>query len=77
MTTTQVSLTDSEAQAIASLSRSQGKTFDEIVREALVQFLARNEAEFRVEAMRPACGLWRDRHDLPDPAQLRKEWDRF
>lgn len=31
----------------------------------------------RVKKMRQARGLWKDRQDLPDFRELRKEWDRL
>ena len=31
----------------------------------------------RLAKLRQACGIWRDRDDLPDPEELRSEWDRF
>jgi len=77
MTTAQVTLTDSESRAIQALSRSQGKTEEEILHEAIEQFLRQQPAEDRLAKMRQARGMWRDRDDLPDFRELRKEWDRF
>ena len=31
----------------------------------------------RLAKLRQACGIWRDRDDLPDFEALRREWDRF
>ena len=76
MTTAQVSLTEKEEQAIAALSLSQGMSIDEILHTALEQFLSCHEPEFRRASLQQACGLWRDRSDVPDPEQLRKEWER-
>lgn len=77
MTTAQVTLTDSENQAIQALSQSKGKSQEEILHEAIQQFLARHQSENRLTALRQARGIWQARQDLPDFAGLRNEWNRF
>jgi hypothetical protein len=42
----------------------------------LVSRLPRPDAQARREAQRNACGLWKNRTDLPDVRALRAEWDR-
>ena len=74
--TTQLTLTQAESQLIASLSQQRGVTQEEILHEAIEQFLAAHQAEVRRAALQGACGIWRDRDDLPDFAQLRAEMDR-
>ena len=76
MTTTQVILTDAETQAIQVLSQSKGKSQQELLREAVSQFLEKHTAENRLAALRQARGIWQERQDLPDLAELRNEWDR-
>jgi len=77
MTTTQVTLSESESQAIQALSQSRGETPEEILHQAIEQFLAQHQVENRLTALRQARGIWRERQDLPDFAELRNEWDRF
>lgn len=77
MATAQVTLTESENQAIQALSQSKGKTQDEILHEAIEQFLAKHKAESRLIALRQARGIWQERQDLPNLTELRNEWDRF
>ena len=77
MTTAQVTLTETENRAIQALSESAGKSQDEILHEAIAQFLERHQAERRLHCLRQARGLWRDRQDLPDATELRREWDRI
>lgn len=77
MTTAQVTLTDSEAQAVQALSQSQGKTQEQILHEAIGQFLTQHKAENRLAALRQARGIWQGRQDLPDFTELRNEWNRF
>ena len=73
MATAQVTLTESETQAIQALSQSKGKTQEEILHEAIDQFLAQHKTESRLAALRQARGMWQERQDLPDPAELRNE----
>lgn len=77
MTTAQVTLTETENRAIQALSQSAGKSQEEILHEAIAQFLERHQTERRLHALRQARGLWRDRQDLPNAAELRREWDRI
>lgn len=77
MTTTQVTLTEYEIQAIQALSRSEGKTEEEILREAIEQFLAQHIAANRLTALRQARGIWQGRQDLPDYTDIRNEWNRL
>ncbi len=77
MATAQVTLTESETQAIQALSQSKGKTQEEILHEAVQQFLAQHKAESRLAALQQARGIWQGRQDLPDLTELRDEWNRF
>ena len=77
MTTAQVTLTESEAQAVQALSQSKGKTQEEILHDAIEQFLTQHKVENRLTALRQARGIWQGRQDLPDYIELRNEWNRF
>lgn len=82
MTTTQINLTDSQSDALQELSRRTGKTEDELLQEAVNKLIGEvGEAEAkrqkRLESLRRARGIWKDRDDLPDFEKLRAEWDRF
>ena len=77
MTTAQVTLSESESQAIQALSQIRGKTQEEILHEAIEQFLTQHQVENRLVALRQARGIWQERQDLPDFAELRNEWNRF
>lgn len=76
MTTAQVTLSESESLAIQAISQSKGKTQEEILHEAIEQFLTQHQVENRLAALRQARGIWRERQDLPDLAALRNEWNR-
>ena len=77
MTTAQVTLTESEVQAVQALSQSKGKTQEEILHDAIEQFLVQHKVENRLTALRQARGIWQGRQDLPDYTELRNEWNRF
>ena len=77
MTTAQVILSESESQAIQALSQSRGKTQEEILHEAIEQFLTQHQVESRLAALRQARGIWQERQDVPDFSELRDEWNRF
>jgi len=76
MITTQITLSETENQAIQIISERRGQTPEEILHEAVEQFLNAHQVESRLVAMRQARGIWKDREDLPDFAALREEWDR-
>jgi hypothetical protein len=81
MTTAQIILTDSETDALHELARLTGKTEDELLQEAVKVIIKDvGEAEVKrqkwLKSLQQAKGMWKDRDDLPDFDQLRKEWDR-
>ncbi len=82
MITTQINLTDSQADALQELARRTGKTEDELLQEAVNKLIGevdQTEAKLRkrLESLCRAKGIWKDRDDLPDFEKLRAEWNRF
>jgi hypothetical protein len=79
MNETQIILTGSEGELLHALARQSGKTEGEVVREALGLFQERLTAtgQDRLALLRQAKGIWKDRVDLPDFVELRKELDRM
>ncbi len=73
---TQIYLTEQEHRQLHRLSRRRGASLSELIRAAIDQMLAQNQSGNRVEAMREARGIWKDRADLPDFGRMRREWDR-
>jgi hypothetical protein len=69
-------LTEQEQMALESMAQRTGKTPDELVRDAIKQFIAQFQAEDRLSLLRQARGMWKNRTDLPSLANLRREWDR-
>jgi hypothetical protein len=74
--TTQIELTESEAEALSQLAEQSGTSMDNLVHEAVKQLLSRQRSSDRLQLMRAARGIWKDRTDLPDFQRLRAEFDR-
>ena len=76
MIRTQVYLTDHEKASLEQFSATKGKTQNELIREAIDQFVAQNSSTGRKAILADAAGMWKDRHNLPDFDALRRQWDR-
>lgn len=74
--TAHVPLTDEQTEALEVLSYQTGKTSEELVIEAINQFLEDNRIEKRNALLSQGRGIWKDRTDLPDLRELREEWNR-
>ena len=77
MNRTQIYLTEAEQGALRSLSKASGRSQSELIREAIDRFLAEARPQSQRAALMAAAGLWRDRTDLPELADLRAESERF
>lgn len=69
-------MTEQEQMALETMAQRMGKTSDELVHDAVKQLIAQFQSENRLNLLRQARGMWKDRTDLPAPADLRREWDR-
>ena len=76
MVRTQVYLTEDEQQGLRALSRQTGRPQSELIREAVDALLAQQQQGDRISLLRQARGLWRNRTDLPDFGELRRELER-
>lgn len=76
MKRTQIYLTEKEQLELDRLSEKKGASKSAIIREAIDQYLAKHSEEHRKEVFERAAGMWKDRDDLPDFKELRKEGDR-
>ena len=77
MVNTSIALTEQEIAAIVAISEQTGITRDEVLREAVEQFIARFPRAGRRALLQQAQGMWRDRKQLPDVGKLRAEFERF
>lgn len=71
----QVYLTAEEHEALAAIAARTKRTRSALIREAVDGFIVRYGASNRLELLRDARGMWRDRDDLPDFGALRREFD--
>ena len=76
MLRTQVYLTEQERKALKTISKQIESTQSELIRQAVDLFVARHRGENRLALLRQASGMWKDRADLPDFSDLRRELDR-
>jgi HPt (histidine-containing phosphotransfer) domain-containing protein len=79
MTIAQIHLTDLELETLEGLARQAGKTEEQILQEAIQEFIHRareSELQNRLALLRQAKGIWQERLDLPDSRELRREFDR-
>jgi hypothetical protein len=65
-------LTEADCLLLQSMSQLTGKTEKELLHEALN--LLKVRVENRRSLLQGACGIWRDRDDLPTLTELRSEF---
>jgi len=76
MVRTQIYLTKEERDALAVLARSSGRKQSELIRDAIDALIHHFSLGRREGVLHDAAGIWKDRADLPDFADLRTGWDR-
>ncbi len=77
MRATTITLTEQELNFLRIIAQQTRKTPEELVRDAVIQFLAQYQAAHRRALLQQARGMWQDRADLPSFTDLRSEMDRW
>lgn len=77
MKRTQIYLTEEEQVELDKLSERKDTSKSALIREAVDEYLAKHSEEHQKEVLERVAGMWKDRDDLPDFEEMRKEWDRF
>ena len=77
MASTAITLTEQEQLSLRAIAQQTGKTQDELLHEAVMQFLAQFQQTRRRALLQQARGIWQDRTDLPSLETMRREFDRM
>ncbi|MCS6940898.1 MAG: hypothetical protein NZM94_16605, partial [Roseiflexus sp.] len=65
METTTITLTEQELNSLRVIAQQTGKTPEELLHDAVTQFLAQYQETHRRALLQQARGMWQDRTDLP------------
>ncbi len=76
MTETKISLTEQNQQALIEISQITGKSQQELITSAIEELIKNYQQKKRLDLMQQAKGIWKDREDIPNLEELRKEFNR-
>jgi hypothetical protein len=76
MRRTQIYLTDEERKALRVIADRLGQSQSEVIRAAVDHYIVRYQEGNRLDLLRQARGIWKERTDLPDFTAIRNELDR-
>lgn len=76
MQRTQIYLTKEEREALKAMAERLGESQSELIRRAVDRYIEHYQSGNRLGLLREGRGLWAERDDLPDFAELRSELDR-
>jgi hypothetical protein len=66
MATASIELSEQDVFALRELAQQTGKTQEQLLHEAILQLITQKHAQDRLELLRQAQGIWKERTDLPD-----------
>lgn len=75
---TQIYLTENEREQLLLIAEETEQYQSVLIRKAIDQFIENYQAnrQKKCNALKAAAGLWKERKDLPDYSEIRKELDR-
>ena len=76
MVRTQIYLTESQRKKLAAIAEAEGKKQSQLIREAIDQLIDQTSSGKREAVLKKVAGIWKDRTDIPDFNEIRKQWDR-
>ena len=76
MRRTQIYITEEMWVSLRAIAGRLGETQSEVIRRAVDRYIVRYQAGNRLELLKQAKGMWRQRSDLADFEQIRSELDR-
>ena len=76
MMETKINLTEQNQQALIEISHLTGKSQQELITSAIEDLIKNYQQKKRLDLMQQAKGIWKDREDIPNLEELRKEFNR-
>ncbi len=70
----QINVSENQLEMLRAMAARTGKSENQLLNEALEQFLESAEEEKKLKNLMAAAGIWSDREDLPDIRKMREEW---
>ncbi|HNW35755.1 MAG TPA: CopG family transcriptional regulator [Candidatus Ozemobacteraceae bacterium] len=70
-----IQISESQLEILRALALRTGKDENQLINEALEQFLESFEEDKKLNELMAAAGIWKDRADLPDIRAMREEWN--
>ena len=77
MIKTEIELTEQQNTALQTLASQLGTQPIELIGQAINNLLTNWDQETRLQKMRVARGIWKNREDLPNFEELRHSWQRL
>ena len=79
MKRTQIYISEEMQEKLDVLSRTQGSSRSEIIREAVTEYIARKSESEKRNKLKSGAGLWKNKEEkeVPDLKKLRNELDRI
>ena len=77
MTRTEITLSDEEAAAIRKIAGQTARKEEDVIHFAIGMLIGQGSPASKLERLRAARGLWRERVDVPDLREMRSAFDRF